>query len=117
MVEQLEVSIMHCGAREAIICETVCKSDNYRVKLNVFGGYKNPFLKNLVNGSGGKYYVIDANDERNFPEIVNKCSDSDLVCLGNEIPIIKGLGNALRNEYGEDIGVIGPNRETLNFIL
>ncbi|MFZ3076872.1 MAG: hypothetical protein WA139_00260 [Candidatus Aenigmatarchaeota archaeon] len=109
MDEKVEISQINCAGREAIIADTLCNSNKYRVKLNVFGSFRNPLLDRLSKKSGGNYYIVDVNDERNFPDMVEKCAGSDIVFIGNETPIIKNLGGMLRHEYGEDVGVIGPS--------
>ncbi len=109
MVESVRVSLVHCGAREAIIGEKFCGSGKYNVELSVFGAFKNPMLCNLAKKSGGNYYSVDVNDERNFPDIVGKCAGSNIVFIGNETPITKNLAGMLRDEYSEDIGIIAPN--------
>ena len=110
MVENIEISQINCAGRESITGEKFCSSD-YSVKLNVFGAWRNPLLDSLSKKSGGNYYIVDVNDERNFPDIIEKCKNSDIVFIGNETPIIKNLGGMLRQEYGEDVGVIGSNSE------
>ncbi len=109
MVKSIEISQINCAGREAIIGEKFCGSGNYNVKLNVFGIFRNPLLDSLYKKSGGNYYTVDVNDERNFPDIVEKCKNSDIVFIGSETPIIKNLGGMLRQKYGEDVGVIAPN--------
>jgi phosphoribosylamine-glycine ligase len=111
MVESVSVSLVNCAGREAIIGERFFGSANHNVKLNVFGAFRNPMLYNLTEKSGGNYYIVDVNDERNLPDIVEKCKNSDIVFIGNETPIIKNLGGMLRRKYGEDVGVIAPNSE------
>ena len=111
MVETARVSLVHCGAREAIIGGTLCASANYNVELNVFGAWRNPMLYKLTEKSGGNYIRIDTAKKESVPEIVERCAVSDFVFIGNETPVINGLGNALRREYGEDVGVIAPNSE------
>ncbi len=111
MVENIEVSLINCAGREAIIGETFCNSKNYGVKLNVFGNFKNPLLYNFTKRSGGKYYILDISKKENILGMVDKCKNSDLVFIGNETPMINGLGNELRREHCEDVGVIGPNSE------
>lgn len=109
MVERIRVSLVNCAGREAIIGEKFCGSGKYNVILDVFGSFRNPLLDSLSKKSGGNYYIVDVNDERNFHDIVGKCKNSDIVFIGNETPIIKNLGGMLRHEYGKDVGVIAPN--------
>lgn len=111
MVENVKVSLVHCGAREAIIGEKLFSSGNYNVRLDVFGSFRNPLLDRLSKKSGGNYFQMDTTKKENVSDIVKKCSGSDFVFIGNETPIINGLGNALRREYREDVGAIGPNSE------
>lgn len=107
MVENVRVSLVNCGAREAIIGEKLLGSE-YSVKLSVLGKFRNPLLDRLARESDGNYHIIDTNDGRNFSEVVGKCAGSDFVFIGNETPVIKGLGNMLRKKK---IPVIGPDSE------
>jgi len=43
MVENLNISLIHCGAREAIIGKKFANS-RYNVTLDVFGNFTNPLL-------------------------------------------------------------------------
>jgi phosphoribosylamine--glycine ligase len=106
LVEKLHVSLVHCGAREAIIGKAFVESPNYDVKLDVLGKFVNPLLNELVNASEGKYYIRDTAEKGNIPDIVYTCRYSDLVFIGNETPIINALPDALRKEK---IPVIAPN--------
>jgi len=44
IVETVRVSLVHCGAREAIIGDALCGSGNHNVELSVFGAFRNPML-------------------------------------------------------------------------
>jgi phosphoribosylamine--glycine ligase len=108
MAESLNVSLIHCGAREAIIGDRLAGSQNYKVRLNVFGKFVNPLLYELSRRSKGSYHVMDTAEKGSVAAMAKECRNSDLVFIGNEAPTVNGLADELRKAK---VAVIGPNKD------
>ncbi len=82
------------GARENAIAEGLMRSErSYRVYA--FSSYRNPGIDEIVRSTGGSYHIGDVNSPEEVKQVVGQVSP-DLVVIGPEEPLFRGVSDAVR---------------------
>ena len=105
MSDNLKVLLIGNGAREHCIAEAIVNSNSFNAKLFSLMSSKNPGVSELVEKSGGNFYIGKL-DSENAVKIAEQFN-FDLAMIGPEAPLALGVADALRKK---GILVLGPNK-------
>jgi len=99
----MKVLLIGDGARENALAYSLLR--NYSVFA--LSSYINPGIKEVVEKTGGKYYVGDINSPGEVKKVIREVNP-DFGIIGPEDPLFHGVANAFREE---GVPVVGPNKE------
>ena len=99
----MKVLLIGDGARENALAYSLLR--NY--KVFALSSYINPGIKEVVEKTGGKYYVGDINSPEEVKKVIREVNP-DFGVIGPEDPLFHGVANAFREE---GVPVVGPNKE------
>ncbi len=94
-------------SREHAIAEAIARS-RHKIKLYALVKHVNPGIKKCCKETGGELIVGDFLDPDKVVEVV-KNYNIDLVVIGPEEPLFRGVVNAVEDKLG--VPCIGPRRE------
>ncbi len=95
------------GAREHAIAEAISRSV-HKVKLYALSSHVNPGIRDCCKRTGGELIVGDFLNPDKVVEVARNIG-ADLVVVGPEEPLFRGVANAVEEKLG--VPCIGPRRE------
>ncbi|BCU71400.1 phosphoribosylamine--glycine ligase [Stygiolobus caldivivus] len=101
-----KVLLIGDGARENALAEALGKSSK-GYKVYALSTYTNPGIKEVVNNTGGKYYLGNILSPEEVRRVI-KDTSPDFGVVGPEDPLFEGIANVFREE---GIPVVGPDKE------
>jgi phosphoribosylamine--glycine ligase len=98
-MNEKKVLLIGDGARENALAEALSNNEVFAIS-----SFINPGIKNVVERTGGKYFVGNINSKDFVKEIIKQVNP-DFGVIGPEDPLFHGVSNAF---YEEGIPVVGP---------